>query len=69
MAVAVVTFDRAHGLGADGCPKFCYRLLTAVLSIKHKDILLNTLEGLEKIATLSQGDMPTAEPDFRLQDI
>lgn len=53
--------------------QFCYRLKMAGydgwLSIEHEDMLLNSLEGLEKSVTLLQSVMPIAESDFKLQDI
>ena len=39
------------------------------LSIEHEDVLLNSLEGLEKSVTLLKSVMPTAAPDFKLQAI
>lgn len=53
--------------------QFCYRLLmvgyNGWLSIEHEDVLLNSLEGLEKSVTLLKNVMPTKEADFKLQDI
>jgi len=39
------------------------------LSIEHEDVLLNSLEGLEKSVALLKNVMPTKEADFKLQDI
>lgn len=39
------------------------------LSIKHEDVLLNSLEGLEKSVDLLQRVMPVARSDFKLRDI
>jgi sugar phosphate isomerase/epimerase len=39
------------------------------LSIEHEDVLLNSLEGLEKSVTLLQGVMPDRTADFKPQDI
>ena len=39
------------------------------LSIEHEDVLLNSLEGLEKSVTLLQNVMPVAGANFELQDI
>lgn len=61
------------GHGAEWWQKFCYRLLMAGydgwLSIEHEDVLLNSLEGLEKSVALLQDVMPVAPADFKLQDI
>ena len=61
------------GHGEEWWRQFCYRLKMAGydgwLSIEHEDILLNSLEGLEKSVTFLQGVMPTAKPDFKLQEI
>ncbi|MBN8630140.1 MAG: sugar phosphate isomerase/epimerase [Rhodobacterales bacterium] len=52
---------------------FCYRLRMAGydgwLSIEHEDILLNSLEGLEKSVALLKGVIPVASSDFKLQAI
>jgi sugar phosphate isomerase/epimerase len=62
-----------YGHGADWWQKFCYRLAMAGydgwLSIEHEDVLLNSLEGLEKSVAILQSVMPVEEPDFQLQDI
>lgn len=61
------------GHGEEWWRQFCYRLKMAGydgwLSIEHEDVLLNSLEGLEKSVTLLQNIMPVAESDFKLQDI
>jgi sugar phosphate isomerase/epimerase len=62
-----------YGHGEEWWRQFCYRLLMVGydrwLSIEHEDVLLNSLEGLEKSVTLLQGVMPRAASDFKLQDI
>lgn len=62
-----------YGHGEEWWRQFCYRLLMVGydrwLSIEHEDVLLNSLEGLEKSVALLQGVMPHAAPDFQLQDI
>ncbi len=61
------------GHGEEWWRQFCYRLKMAGydgwLSIEHEDVLLNSLEGLEKSVTLLQGVMPVAASDFKPQDI
>ena len=61
------------GHGEEWWRQFCYRLKMAGydgwLSIEHEDVLLNSLEGLEKSVSLLQGVMPVAPADFKLQDI
>jgi sugar phosphate isomerase/epimerase len=61
------------GHGEEWWRQFCYRLkmggYDGWLSIEHEDVLLNSLEGLEKSVTLLKGVMPTAAPDFKLQAI
>lgn len=61
------------GHGEEWWRQFCYRLKMAGydgwLSIEHEDVLLNSLEGLEKSVALLQGVMPAAKADFKLQDI
>ncbi|WCK05451.1 hypothetical protein G6L31_022925 [Agrobacterium tumefaciens] len=39
------------------------------LSIEHEDVLLNSLEGLEKSISLLNGVMPVAAGDFKPQAI
>lgn len=62
-----------YGHGEEWWRQFCYRLLMndydRWLSIEHEDVLLNSLEGLEKSVELLQGVMPQAPSDFQLQDI
>ncbi len=61
------------GHGEEWWRQFCYRLKMAGydgwLSIEHEDVLLNSLEGLEKSVKLLQGLMPVAASDFKPQDI
>lgn len=53
--------------------QFCYRLKMAGydgwLSIEHEDVLLNSVEGLEKSVALLKTVMPLAASDFKLQAI
>lgn len=61
------------GHGEQWWRQFCYQLKMAGydgwLSIEHEDVLLNSLEGLEKSVTLLQNVMPSAVSDFAPQDI
>ena len=61
------------GHGEQWWRQFCYRLKMAGydgwLSIEHEDVLLNSLEGLEKSVALMQGVMPVAASDFKPQAI
>ncbi len=61
------------GHGEEWWRQFCYHLKMAGydgwLSIEHEDVLLNSLEGLEKSVTLLQGVMPVAASDFAPQAI
>ena len=61
------------GHGEEWWRQFCYRLKMAGydgwLSIEHEDVLLNSLEGLEKSVALLQGVMPAAPADYKPQDI
>jgi sugar phosphate isomerase/epimerase len=61
------------GHGEEWWRQFCYRLkmggYDGWLSIEHEDVLLNSLEGLEKSVALLQGVMPAAPADFKPQDI
>jgi sugar phosphate isomerase/epimerase len=70
-AWSYITLGFGHGAG--WWRSFCYHLLMAGydgwLSIEHEDVLLNAYEGLQKSVTLLQTVMPTAPPDFTLQDI
>ncbi|MCX8996061.1 sugar phosphate isomerase/epimerase [Rhizobiaceae bacterium BDR2-2] len=53
--------------------QFCYRLRMAGydgwLSVEHEDVLLNSLEGLEKSITLLKGVLPVAQSDYKPQAI
>ncbi|MQX24111.1 TIM barrel protein [Sinorhizobium meliloti] len=61
------------GHGEEWWRQFCYRLKMADydgwLSIEHEDVLLNSLEGLEKSVALLKGVMPVAPSDFKPQSI
>lgn len=61
------------GHGEEWWRQFCYRLKMAGydgwLSIEHEDVLLNSLEGLEKSVSLLQAVMPVAASDYAPQDI
>jgi sugar phosphate isomerase/epimerase len=61
------------GHGEEWWRQFCYRLRMAGydgwLAVEHEDVLLNSLEGLEKSVTLLQGIMPAAVSDYKPQDI
>jgi len=61
------------GHGEEWWRQFCYRLTMAGydgwLSIEHEDVLLNSLEGLEKSVALLKGVMPVAPSDFKPQAI
>lgn len=61
------------GHGAEWWRQFCYRLkmggYDGWLSIEHEDVLLNSLEGLEKSVDLLKGVMPERPADFKLQEI
>lgn len=61
------------GHGEEWWRQFCYRLKMAGydgwLSIEHEDVLLNSLEGLEKSVTLLQGVMPAKPADYTPQAI
>lgn len=61
------------GHGEQWWRQFCYRLKMAGyngwLSIEHEDVLLNSLEGLEKSINLLQSVMPVAASDFKPQAI
>lgn len=62
-----------YGHGEEWWREFVYRLLMVgykgYLSIEHEDVLLNSLEGLEKSVDLLKNVMPRKEADFKLQDI
>jgi sugar phosphate isomerase/epimerase len=53
--------------------QFCYRLkmggYDGWLSIEHEDIILNSLEGLEKSVALLRAVAPAREADFKLPAI
>jgi sugar phosphate isomerase/epimerase len=61
------------GHGEEWWRQFCYRLKMAGydgwLSIEHEDVLLNSLEGLEKSVALLEGVMPGAPADYQPQAI
>lgn len=61
------------GHGEEWWRQFCYRLKMAGydgwLSIEHEDVLLNSLEGLEKSVALLDCVMPLAKSDFAPQQI
>jgi sugar phosphate isomerase/epimerase len=61
------------GHGEEWWRQFCYRLKMAGydgwLSIEHEDVLLNSLEGLEKSVALLKGVMPSAPADYAPQAI
>jgi sugar phosphate isomerase/epimerase len=61
------------GHGEEWWRQFCYRLTMAGydgwLSIEHEDVLLNSLEGLEKSVALLKAVMPVAPSDFKPQAI
>ncbi|MEI9404798.1 sugar phosphate isomerase/epimerase [Mesorhizobium argentiipisi] len=53
--------------------EFCYRLkmggYDGWLSIEHEDIILNSLEGLERSVALMRGVAPVKASDYKLQAI
>jgi sugar phosphate isomerase/epimerase len=61
------------GHGEEWWRQFCYRLKMAGydgwLSVEHEDVLLNSLEGLEKSIALLQGVMPAKPADYEPQAI
>lgn len=61
------------GHGEEWWRQFCYRLIMAGydgwLSIEHEDVLLNSLEGLEKSVAILQGVMPSQPADYAPQAI
>lgn len=61
------------GHGETWWRQFCYRLRMAGydgwLSIEHEDVILNSLEGLQKSVALLRAVMPTETSDFKLQAI
>ena len=56
------------GHGEEWWRQFCFRLgmvgYDGWLSIEHEDVILNSLEGLEKSVKLLQGVMPVAASDY-----
>jgi sugar phosphate isomerase/epimerase len=62
-----------YGHDAGWWRQFCYRLLMSGydrwLSIEHEDVLLNSLEGLEKSVQLLQQVMPQQASDYQPQAI
>ncbi len=61
------------GHGEEWWRQFCYRLKLSGydgwLSIEHEDVLLNSLEGLEKSVALLKGVMPAKPADYAPQAI
>lgn len=61
------------GHGAQWWRQFCYRLRMAGydgwLSIEHEDVLLDSLEGLEKSVAFLRGVAPMVAPETRPQGI
>lgn len=61
------------GHGEEWWRQFCYRLkmngYDGWLSIEHEDVMLNSLEGLEKSVALLQNVMPSRPADYKPQDI
>ena len=61
------------GHGEQWWRQFCYRLRMAGydgwLSIEHEDVMLNSLEGLEKSIVLLGSVMPRQSSDYRPQEI
>ncbi|NVO24387.1 sugar phosphate isomerase/epimerase family protein [Donghicola mangrovi] len=61
------------GHGEEWWRQFCYRLkmggYDGWLSIEHEDVLLGSLEGLEKSVALLQAVMPRAPSDYKPQAI
>lgn len=61
------------GHGEEWWRQFCYRLKMAGydgwLSIEHEDVLLNSLEGLEKSVAVLQKVMPSKSADYKPQEI
>ena len=62
-----------YGHGEAWWRRFCYRLrMTGYdgwLSIEHEDVLLNSIEGLQKSVALLESVMPLAASDFEPQAI
>ena len=61
------------GHGEEWWRQFCYRLRVGGydgwLSIEHEDVILNSLEGLERSVALLSGIMPSKPADYRPQAI
>ena len=61
------------GHGEEWWRQFCYRLkmggYDGWLSIEHEDVLLNSMEGLEKSVALLKNVMPVQASDFKPQAI
>ena len=61
------------GHGEEWWRQFCYRLkmggYDGWLSVEHEDVMLNSLEGLEKSVALLQSVMPKAAADYAPQAI
>jgi len=61
------------GHGEEWWRQFCYRLrmggYDGWLSIEHEDVLLHSLEGLERAVALLKHVMPMAPPDYKPQAI
>lgn len=61
------------GHGPEWWRRFCYSLRMAGydgwLSIEHEDVLLNSLEGLEKSVALLKDVMPVKQSDYKPQAI
>ena len=61
------------GHGEQWWRQFCYRLrmggYDGWLSVEHEDVMLGSLEGLEKSVALLQGVVPTAPADYAPQTI
>lgn len=61
------------GHGEEWWRQFCYRLrmigYDGWLSIEHEDVLLNSVEGLEKSVALLDGVLPVAASDYAPQAI
>jgi sugar phosphate isomerase/epimerase len=61
------------GHGEQWWREFCYRLRMSGydgwLSIEHEDVILNSLEGLEKSVALLSGVMPASPADYKPQAI
>ena len=62
-----------YGHGEEWWRSFCFRLRMAGydgwLSIEHEDVVVNSLEGLEKSVALLKGVMPVAASDYELPAI